>query len=170
MTLGQMSEMLVMATIGFYAAKFSRKSLLLLGLLAYVLRFGFFAYARQLESAGALSADSSVVFALLLHGPCYTWFMFLGYMIVDEETKADVRGSAQSLYNLVLMGLGVIIGSPIAGWIADYHTDDEGVMDYTGLFTWPFVGSIVCFIALAMFYPGGKKKSASMEDTGEISV
>lgn len=158
MTIGQMSEMLVMATIGFYAAKFSRKSLLLLGLLAYVLRFAFFAYAEQLESAAGLSADASVIIALLLHGPCYTWFMFLGYMIVDEETTSDVRGSAQSLYNLVLMGIGIIVGSLISGWIADFHTVGDGGMDYTGLFTWPFVGSLVCMIALAIFYPGGKEK------------
>ena len=168
MTLGQMSEMLVMATIGFYAAKFSRKSLLFLGLLAYVLRFAFFAYARDFEAIG-ISADVSVVIALLLHGPCYTWFMFLGYMIVDEETTPDVRGSAQSLYNLVLMGLGIIVGSLIAGHIADLHTTD-GDMDYKGLFTWPFIGSVLCAVALLIFYPGGKRTPRAADETAALET
>jgi len=68
MTIGQMCEVIVMATVGYYVAKVSRKLLLTLGILAYVIRFGLFAYAHQIERAVGLPAAASVIIGLLLHG------------------------------------------------------------------------------------------------------
>ena len=159
MTLGQMSEVVLMVTIGLYAARFHRKTLLLLGLLAYIVRFGLFAYAGQLEDVTGISPTVSVIVALLMHGFCFTWFWFLGYLIVDEETTPDVRGSAQSLYNLVLLGFGAILGSQFAAFIANRSEipGDQLTYDYTALFSWPLWGSVFCFFALLIFYPKKSK-------------
>ena len=35
-------------------------------------------------------------------------------MVVDEQTTGDVRASAQTLFNLVIVGIGIIVGSVIA--------------------------------------------------------
>ena len=131
-----------MVTVGLYVAKISRKALLLMGMMAYALRFGLFAWAHQIEAAVGFPATWSVIIALLLHGPCFTWFWFLGFMIVDEEATKGIRASAQSLYNLVLMGVGGVLGSIIAAWIGDYYTISETAIDYTGLFSWPFWGRL----------------------------
>lgn len=157
MTLGQMCEAIVMVTVGFYVAKVSRKLLLALGILAYVIRFGLFAYAHQIEQAVGLPATVSVILGLLLHGFGFTWFWFLGYLIVDEESPADVRGSAQSLYNLLLFGFGAIFGSWLAAFVGKLaEVPGEGELlelNYTTLFAWPFWIAAACFVALLFFYP-----------------
>ena len=55
---------------------------------------------------------------MALHGFCYTYFFAIAFMIVDEESSSDVRGSAQTWFNLVTMGAAAIIGAKFAGWLA----------------------------------------------------
>ena len=159
MTLGQMSEIVVMVTFPIYGRWFSRKILLMVGIVAYIVRFAAFAYAAQLETNYGIPASISIVVGLLMHGPCFTLFMFLGFIVVDEETTSDVRGTAQSMYNLVLVGFGIIVGSFIAGKIADMCTTNA-VMDYTRLFSWPLWASVACLAAMLVFYPWGRRKPA----------
>ena len=76
-------------------------------------------------------------------------------MVVDAETSSDVRASAQNLFNLVIIGIGVIVGSKIAGWVADWAGDD-----YQKLFGVPAAAAIACFVLLTLFYPGKKEMVA----------
>ena len=144
MTIGQMTEVLVLACMPFLAARFTRKSLLAFGLLAYAARMALFAYGQ--DSAPLL------LLGLALHGPIFGCFIFLSFMIVDEECTPDVRASAQSLYNLVIVGIGVIVGSKIAGWVSDWAAGD-----YTRLFAVPMWASLVCLLILLALYPGGRR-------------
>jgi nucleoside transporter len=152
MTIGQMSEVLVLGAITLFAKRFSRKTLLAVGLLAYAARMALFAYVDVLPFPPMLT----LVAGLLLHGPIFGCFIFLAFMIVDEETTADVRASAQSLYNLVIVGVGVIVGSLLAGEVAKWAKlpdSDGGGLDYARLFSVPMWASIVCFSLLIAFYP-----------------
>ena len=76
---------------------------------AYALRFAIFAW---------LPNSWAVLPGLALHGFCYTYFFAIAFMIVDEESSSDVRGSAQTWFNLVTMGAAAIIGAKFAGWLA----------------------------------------------------
>ena len=73
-------------------------------------------------------------------------------MVVDEFTNHEVRASAQNLYNLVIVGIGVIVGSIIAGKIAEWATTDD-VLDYTRLFSVPMYGALACLCLLMAMYP-----------------
>src|SRR4030095_7305828 len=96
-----------------------------------------------------------------LHGLVFGCFIFVAFMIVDEETSSDVRASAQNLYNLVIVGIGVIVGSKVAGWVAEWAKVD-GETDYTRLFSVPMWASLACLVVLVAAYPGGQaKRSAS---------
>ena len=61
-----------------------------------------------------------IIPGIALHGLCFGCWIFVAFMIVDEETTGDVRASAQSLFNLVIIGVGIILGSKIAGWVKDW--------------------------------------------------
>jgi len=102
-------------------------------------------------------------------------------MIVDEETTSDVRASAQSLFNLVIIGIGIIVGSLIAGEVAEWARtievidavsglpvlDEEGLpkidIDYTRLFSVPMWASVACLAALLFFYPNRSPRRGDQE-------
>jgi nucleoside transporter len=154
MTIGQMSEIVVLALIPFIAKQASRKSILLVGCAAYALRMMLFAYVDCWE----LPQIPTLMFAVGLHGVCFGCFIFLAFMIVDEETTADVRSSAQSLYNLVIIGLGIIVGSKLSVMIAAWSHPDTPKLDYANraqthdLFVVPMWASLACFVLVMLFY------------------
>jgi nucleoside transporter len=150
MTIGQIAELAVLAFMPLVAKKASRKMLLGVGLVAYILRFAVFAYSDNMLLIGP---------ALALHGLCFGCFFFVAFMIVDEETPADVRASAQGLYNFVVIGLGTIIGNLFAGYVGKMASS-SGTLSYKTLFTVPMVVGIVCLVALLAVYRGGKKAEA----------
>jgi len=152
MTIGQMSEIVVLALIPVVAKKVSRKALLGAGLVAYGLRMAIFSQAETLPEAIRTPA---VMFGIALHGLCFGCFVFVAFMVVDEETSGDVRASAQSLFNLVIVGIGIIVGSKIAGSVADWAKLDDGSTDYAALFSVPMWASLACLVLLALFYRAG---------------
>jgi nucleoside transporter len=150
MTIGQMSEIIVLAIMPFVAKRLPRKTLLSIGLVAYVLRFFVFAY---------LPHPAAVVAALTLHGVCFGCFFFVAFMIVDEQTTPDVRASAQNLYNLIIVGLGVIVGNLFAGWVDTWAAGPEGI-SWRTFFSIPMWIAVACLVLLLVAYP---KKSRVVE-------
>ena len=148
MTIGQMSEILVLAAIPFLAKSVTRKQLLLIGLAAYAGRMAIFAFAPTLIP---------VLFGVALHGLCFGCFIFVAFMVVDEHTTPDVRATAQNLFNLVIVGIGIIVGSYFAtGVVATWATipeADGGGMDFAKLFSVPMWMAIACFFVMLIAYP-----------------
>lgn len=153
MTLGQMSELVVLSAVPLFAKRFSRKTLLCVGTLAYAGRMALFAYAAPIAAATGLSEVLVAAAGVTLHGPVFAFWIFLAFLIVDEETTGDVRASAQSLFNLVIVGVGVIVGSKIATGLEPWATRD-GAIDYTRLFSVPMWASLACLAILLVAYPG----------------
>ncbi len=163
MTVGQMSEVAVLALIPLFATRISRKTLLAIGLGAYALRMFLFGYVDVLP----FPTMATLLAGVALHGLCFGAFIFVAFMVVDEETSSDVRASAQNLFNLVIIGIGIIVGSKIATWVYDWsqvtlHSDAQGNVisetDYMRLFSVPMWAAVACLVALLIFYP--RKRSA----------
>ena len=140
MTIGQMTEVVVIGFIPFLVKRYSKRAILSVGLLAYAARMAIFAYMAD--------SSAALLVGVALHGVCFGCFIFVCFMIVDEHTSVDVRASAQNLYNLVIVGIGVIVGSKIAGWVADWADGD-----YRKLFSVPMWASLVCLLILLVAYP-----------------
>jgi nucleoside transporter len=148
MTIGQMTEILVLAAIPLVAKQVSRKALLATGLVAYAARMALFAFTDSM---------STIVLGVALHGLCFGCFIFVAFMVVDEETSADVRASAQNLFNLVIVGLGIIVGSWFATSVVAAWATVDGVMDYERLFQVPLWMALACLAVLLLVYPGGRR-------------
>jgi hypothetical protein len=54
---------------------------------------------------------------------------------------------------MVIVGVGIIVGSKIATGLADWAALPTGGIDYTRLFSVPMWASVACLIALLLFYP-----------------
>jgi nucleoside transporter len=143
MTIGQMTEIAVLGLIPLAAGRVSRKTLLATGLLAYAARMALFAYAESLPA---------ILLGVALHGFCFGCFIFVAFMVVDEESTPDVRASAQNLFNLVIVGVGIIVGSKLAGYVAEWAGGD-----YRRLFSVPMWASLACLVLLLLAYPGGRR-------------
>ena len=149
MTIGQMTELVVLAAMPFIAKGFSRKTLLLVGIAAYAARMALFAFAPELPT---------VLLGVALHGVCFGCFIFVAFMVVDEYTTADIRATAQNLFNLVIIGIGIIVGSLFATSVVARYATAGGAqqMDYERLFSVPMYMAIACFVLMLLFYPAKK--------------
>ncbi len=162
MTIGQMSEIVVLALVPIAAKHVSRKSILVVGTLAYALRMALFAYVHELPFDPILTLVAGVA----LHGVCFGCFIFLAFMIIDEEAPKDVRASAQSLYNLVIVGIGVIVGSYLSTQVATWAQHGADKLDYANadqtrsLFSAPMWASLAVLVLLLAFYPNKKPTTA----------
>lgn len=108
MTIGQMSEIGFMLLIPFFFRRLGVKWMILVGMLAWVVRYLLFAYG----------APDQIVWMLLigvaLHGICYDFFFVTGFMYTDKIAPKKVRSQAQSMLVFFTQGLGMYIGYAIA--------------------------------------------------------
>jgi len=161
MTIGQMSEILVLAAIPLVAKSLSRKSLLTIGLAAYAARMALFAYVGPISQATGIAEVPILMVGVALHGLCFGCFIFVSFLVIDENTTPDVRASAQTLFGLVIFGIGIIVGSQVAGWVANRATDEATkAVNYTTMFSYPMWAALACLVLFAMAYPSGKKAAA----------
>jgi nucleoside transporter len=113
MTLGQASEVFFMLVMPFFFVRLGVKKMLLVGMLAWAARYLFFAYGN--------GSDLVVLFYLgiLLHGVCFDFFFVTGQIYVDNAAPKRIQASAQGFITFITYGVGMLIGSLIAGWVAE---------------------------------------------------
>jgi nucleoside transporter len=114
MTFGQMSEIGFMLLMPLFLARYGVKTMLVGGMLAWVIRYLLFAY-------GASSAWMLVA-AVVLHGICYDFFFVTGQLYTDHVAPKSMRASAQGLIALLTYGAGMYVGNlvfpAVAGQLA----------------------------------------------------
>ncbi len=99
MSIGQVAEILAMAVLGLALKRFGWRLTMMCGILGHVVRFAVFAFFPQ--------ATLAIILVNLLHGICYAFFFAAVYIFVDEYFPKDARASAQGLFNVMILGLGV---------------------------------------------------------------
>jgi nucleoside transporter len=116
MALGQASEVVMMLLMPFILRRVTVRSILTLGLLAWSVRYLLLAYGNP--DAGLWM----FYLAILLHGICYDFFFMTGQLYTDQEAPPNLRSAAQGLITFLTYGVGMLIGSLIAGRTVDYFT------------------------------------------------
>ena len=145
MTIGQMSEVLLMLLLPIFLKKYGIKKTLLFGMLAWAIRYLLFAYGN---------ADS-LVFMLFIgiafHGICYDFFFVSGQIYTDSKAGEKYKSAAQGLITLATYGVGMLIGFWIAGRVSEYYTF-EGMHDWQRIWLLPAGFAIVVFIIFAIAF------------------
>jgi nucleoside transporter len=144
MTIGQFAEIAVMAGVGFLLTRFGCRWLITVGALAYFLRYAIFA-------ASGLPVWL-IVSSQFLHGFCYACFFAVGYIYVDRIAEEDVRNSAQTVFGIIILGVGPVLAAPFLGLLADLYTPPGGSLDYSALWGTLAVVGLVTAIAFAAFF------------------
>ncbi|MCR8931405.1 MULTISPECIES: MFS transporter [unclassified Pseudomonas] len=120
MAIGQVSEVLFMLLLPLFIHRFGIKIALLMGMLAWALRYVLFAYGNNADLAFMLFTG------IALHGICYDFFFVSGQIYTDAKTPERYRSSAQGLITLATYGVGMLIGFWVAGHVSDYYATPEG--------------------------------------------
>lgn len=151
MSLGQASEVIFMLLLPLAFQKFGVKKILIIGLLAWIVRFVFFGYG---------TADTSVWMlytAILLHGVCYDFFFVTGQIYTDLKAGDKIKSQAQGLISLATYGIGMFIGSIIAGKVKDlYSSGDPVITNWTNVWLVPAGIAAVVLLLFILFFRDNK--------------
>ena len=124
-SIGQIAEILVMAGLGLAIVKLGFKKVLLAGASAYLLRCLILAAAASW--AGPFAARMTLVcLGQALHGFCFGCFLAAAFIYVDRESPNDIRGSMQTFYGTLVLGIGFFLGGLVGGWIRQSLTTGTG--------------------------------------------
>jgi nucleoside transporter len=166
MSIGQIAEIATMAYLGFFLKRLGWRTTMILGILGHVIRFGLYSIGSQFPGDNVWIAI--VIGSNLVHGFAYAFFFATVYIFVDENFPKDVRTSAQSLFNLLILGLGPLIGNVIWGRLGDQLTtvaaDGTKTIDFFTLFLYPLGFGILATAILTIFFHPPRKEAATKEE------
>ena len=143
---GQISEVIFMLLLPLFFKKFGFKKTILVGMLAWVIRYVFFAYG---DSDGLFIM---LISGILLHGICYDFFFVSGQIYTDNKAGEKYKSSAQGLITLATYGVGMLVGFKIAGMITDKFLIEGGGHNWESIWIYPAGFAIVVLIIFALFF------------------
>ena len=161
MSIGQVAEILTMAVLGGVLARLGWKTTMILGILGHAARFAVFAFMPQ--------SAAVIVAVQVLHGICYAFFFATLYIFIDAAFPKDVRSSAQSLFNLLVLGLGDLAANWFFFPLRTSLTSADGAVDYRRLFLVPAAMALAAagLLLVAFWPPRWLATGAEVEDDPE---
>ena len=121
MSISQISETLFILAIPFFLKRFGIKQVMLFSMVAWVLRFGLFAYGNPGDGLWM------IIVSCIVYGMAFDFFNISGSLFVETSTDSKIRSSAQGLFMMMTNGFGAIFGSITSGYIIEkYFTTTEG--------------------------------------------
>jgi len=154
MSFGQMSEVAFILIMPLLLPRFGFKKVLLIGMGAWALRYFLF----------AAGADDAVVWMILsgiiLHGICYDFFFVAGFIYVDKTAPKEIRGQAQGFIILVTYGLGMLIGSQVAGVLFNNIITGSGLAEWQSFWIIPAIFATIVMLFFGFMF---KEKGASQK-------
>jgi len=120
MSISQISETVFILTIPFFLKKFGIKKVMLFSMLAWVLRFGLFAYGNPADGLWM------IIMSCIVYGMAFDFFNISGSLFVETTTDSKIRSSAQGLFMMMTNGVGAFMGSKVSGYLIDRYFILEG--------------------------------------------
>lgn len=115
MSISQISETLFILAIPFFLKRFGIKQVMLISMLAWVLRFGLFAFGDPVTGLWM------IILSCVVYGMAFDFFNISGSLFVETTTNSRIRSSAQGLFMMMTNGFGAVFGSFTSGWLIDRY-------------------------------------------------
>ncbi|MGL4859754.1 MAG: nucleoside permease [Enterobacteriaceae bacterium] len=142
LSLSQISEVLFILTIPFFLRRFGIKIVMLISMLAWSLRFVFFAYGDPTAFGMVL-----LILSMIVYGCAFDFFNISGAIFMEQEVEPRIRASAQGLFMTMVNGVGAFAGAKLSGMIVDIYTVD-GVKNWQSI--WLIFG-VYSFVLAVVF-------------------
>jgi nucleoside transporter len=142
-SIGQVAEILTMIMLGLVLKRLGWKITLIVGILGHAARFSIFAFFQDLQWL--------IIAVQVLHGICYAFYFVTVYIFVDAVFPKDIRASAQGLFNLLILGVGMVVASQVFPRLEAHYRGPDGI-DYQSLFLIPTGLALLGVILLGFFF------------------
>jgi nucleoside transporter len=136
MILGQVSEAVFILAIPFLFNSIGVKKMLMLGMVAWILRYVCFAFGNVDSGMWMLYGG------IILHGICYDFFFVTGYMYTEKKAGEKIKNAAQGLFTFATYGAGMLIGTWFSGYTVDAYTTDAK--------NWQSIWMVPAYIAIGV--------------------
>jgi NHS family xanthosine MFS transporter len=147
MSISQISETVFILTIPFFLKRFGIKKVMLFAMVAWVLRFGLFAYGNPADGLWM------IILSCIVYGMAFDFFNISGSLFVETTTDPGIRSSAQGLFMMMTNGVGAFLGSKISGFVIDkYFTNVGGDKDWHNIWLTFAVYAFVVAILFAIMF------------------
>ncbi|AHM63062.1 Nucleoside H+ symporter [Flammeovirgaceae bacterium 311] len=146
MTVGQVSEVLFMLLLPVFFTRYGIKKTLLVGMLAWVVRYALFAFG----DAG--SGMYMLLIGIALHGICYDFFFVSGQIYTDSKAGPRYKSAAQGLITLATYGVGMLIGFWVAGMVYDSYTLADQTHEWRSIWLIPSGIALLVTILFVVFF------------------
>ncbi len=146
-SISQMSETLCILLIPFCLSRFGIKKVMLMAMLAWTLRFGFFAIGNPGPGF------TFIILSMIVYGVAFDFFNISGSLFVDKETDLSVRNSAQGLFMMMTNGFGATIGMLCAQFVVNHYVFDlpQGSDVLTGWQTCWYIFAAYALVVAILF-------------------
>jgi len=151
MTLGQFSEIFFLLFMPFFFARMGVKKMLLIGMLAWSIRYTLFAFGNNDEMVFMF------YLAIFLHGVCFDFFFVTGQIYVDNKAPKSIQASAQGFITLVTYGVGMLIGSWVSGAVVTHFTE-ENIHLWASIWAFPAIMALVVAVLFIIIFKEEKPK------------
>ncbi|MBC7522957.1 MAG: nucleoside permease [Flavobacterium sp.] len=146
MSISQVSETLFILAIPFFLRRFGIKQVMLISMLAWVLRFGLFAFGNPSDGLWM------IIMSCIVYGMAFDFFNISGSLFIETTTDSRIRSSAQGLFMMMSNGFGAFFGGTISGLVIDNFFTINGVRDWHNIWL-SFAGyALVIAILFAIFF------------------
>ncbi len=159
MSISQISETLFILAIPFFLKRFGIKQVMLISMLAWVLRFGLFAYGNPTDGLWM------IIMSCVVYGMAFDFFNISGSLFVETTTDSKIRSSAQGLFMMMTNGFGAVLGSFTSGWAIQKFFTHDGVRDWHTIWLSFSAYALVIAILFAIFF----KHKHNPEEVANVS-
>jgi NHS family xanthosine MFS transporter len=147
MSISQISETLFILAIPFFLRKFGIKQVMFISMMAWVFRFGLFAYGNPGDGLWM------IILSCIVYGMAFDFFNISGSLFVETQSDPSIRASAQGLFMMMTNGFGAVLGSSISGIVIQkYFTHTDNSKEWYGIWiTFAFYALIVAILFVIFF-------------------
>ena len=157
MSISQISETLFILAIPFFLRKFGIKYVMFFSMVAWVLRFGLFAYGNPGEGLWM------IILSCIVYGMAFDFFNISGSLFVETQSDPAIRASAQGLFMMMTNGFGAVIGSSVSGLIIQkYFTYADNSKNWFGV--WISFASYALVVAVLFLLVFKHKENNQITD------
>lgn len=155
MSISQISETLFILTIPFFLRNFGIKNVMAMSMVAWVLRFGLFAFGNPANGLWM------IILSCIIYGMAFDFFNISGSLYVETQVKPSMRASAQGLFMMMANGFGAFFGSIASGFMIDRYFMIDGKFDWPGI--WLAFAGYAAVVAVLFWFLFKKPNVAGIQ-------